>query len=111
MSTKLRTSLNNILAGWIFIIGLLMTPAIAVHQKYPKDWIDRAAGVDILRTSSLAPDYFPRDPEFHEPMKLIDFSIYFLVEEDISCLSHLSRLNRCFDLPFSELANCHTVLD
>ena len=33
-----------------------------------------------------------------------------LVEEDLASLSHLSRLNPCFDLPFSELANCPDAL-
>jgi hypothetical protein len=117
MSTKLRTSLNIILVSWILVTGLLMTLAIAVtitrgfHQEYPKEGVDRAADVDILRTSSLAPDYFQRDPELRQPMKLIDFSIYSLVEEDIASLTYMSRLNKCFDLPFRELASCHTLLD
>ena len=29
-----------------------------------------------------------------------------LVEEDLASLSYLSRLNKCFDMPFSELASC-----
>ena len=33
-----------------------------------------------------------------------------LVEEDIASLSNLSRLNKCFDMPFSELASCHNAL-
>jgi hypothetical protein len=33
-----------------------------------------------------------------------------LVEEDIASLSNLSRLNKCFDMPFSELANCRNAL-
>jgi hypothetical protein len=33
-----------------------------------------------------------------------------LVEEDLASLSHLSRLNPCFDLPFSELATCPDAL-
>jgi hypothetical protein len=33
-----------------------------------------------------------------------------LVEEDIASLSNLSRLNPCFDIPFSELANCRNAL-
>ena len=32
-----------------------------------------------------------------------------LVEEDIASLSYLSRLNPCFDLPFSELASCRSA--
>ena len=28
-----------------------------------------------------------------------------LVEEDLASLSYLSRLNKCFDTPFSEFAN------
>ena len=33
-----------------------------------------------------------------------------LVEEDLASLSNLSRLNKCFDMPFSELANCRNAL-
>jgi hypothetical protein len=33
-----------------------------------------------------------------------------LVEEDLASLSYLSRLNPCFDMPFSELANCRNAL-
>jgi hypothetical protein len=33
-----------------------------------------------------------------------------LVEEDLSSLSNLSRLNKCFDMPFSEPANCRNAL-
>ena len=33
-----------------------------------------------------------------------------LVEEDLASLSYLSRLNKCFDMPFSELANCRNAL-
>ena len=29
-----------------------------------------------------------------------------VVEEDLASLSYLSRLNKCFDMPFSELASC-----
>jgi hypothetical protein len=32
-----------------------------------------------------------------------------LVEEDLASLLYLSRLNQCFDLPFSELANCRNA--
>jgi hypothetical protein len=33
-----------------------------------------------------------------------------LVEEDLASLSYISRLNQCFDIPFSELASCRDVL-
>ena len=33
-----------------------------------------------------------------------------IVEEDLASLSYLSRLNKCFDMPFSELANCRNAL-
>jgi hypothetical protein len=33
-----------------------------------------------------------------------------LVEEDLASLSYLSRLNKCFDVPFSELASCRNAL-
>ena len=33
-----------------------------------------------------------------------------LVEEDLASLSYISRLNKCFDMPFSELANCRNAL-
>jgi hypothetical protein len=33
-----------------------------------------------------------------------------LVEEDLASLSYLSRLNKCFDMPFSELASCRNAL-
>ena len=33
-----------------------------------------------------------------------------LVEEDLASLSYLSRLNKCFDMPFSELASCRDAL-
>jgi hypothetical protein len=33
-----------------------------------------------------------------------------LVEEDLASLSNLSRLNKCFDMPFSELASCRDAL-
>jgi hypothetical protein len=32
-----------------------------------------------------------------------------LVEEDIASLSYLSRLNQCFDVPFSKLASCRNA--
>ena len=34
----------------------------------------------------------------------------YIVEEDLASLSYLSRLNKCFDMPFSELANCRNAL-
>jgi hypothetical protein len=34
-----------------------------------------------------------------------------LVEEDIFSLSYVSRLNPCFDISYSELANCPNALD
>ena len=33
-----------------------------------------------------------------------------LVEEDLTSLSNLSRLNKYFDMPFSDLANCRNAL-
>lgn len=35
----------------------------------------------------------------------------YIVEEDLASLAYLSRLNPCFDLPFSELANCQNAFD
>jgi uncharacterized membrane protein len=34
----------------------------------------------------------------------------YIVEEDIASLSYTSRLNKCFEVPFSELANCRNAL-
>lgn len=33
-----------------------------------------------------------------------------IVEEDLASLSYISRLNKCFEVPFSELANCRNAL-
>lgn len=35
----------------------------------------------------------------------------YIVGEDLASLSYLSRLNPCFDMPFSELANCQNAFD
>src|SRR5215216_4829515 len=35
----------------------------------------------------------------------------YILEEDLASLSYISRLNRCFDLPFSELASCRNLRD
>jgi hypothetical protein len=35
----------------------------------------------------------------------------YIVGEDLASLSYLSRLNPCFDMPFSELASCPNALD
>jgi hypothetical protein len=35
----------------------------------------------------------------------------YILEEDLTSLLYLSRLNPCFDLPFSELASCRNLRD
>lgn len=118
MYAKIHAYVNTIPASWILTIGLLITLAIAVtmtrefRQKYLKEWFGRAVGVVIVPTSSWAfPDYIQRDTELRGPMKLIEFSRYSIVEEDIASLSYMSRLNECFDMPFSELARCPNAFD